>query len=116
MSEEDDATLVMPFVCSQSEGGPFEDRALSAGYQLGQLRQFLLSPFPTGVQTVSPFFGGVALPVCTPRPFHASFMLFQELEKQADMIAMDCGFSFEVLGRDEVWIHAAFVQLPPNEI
>ncbi len=39
MNDEDEVTfgLVMPFVVAQSQGGPFEDQAYIAGYEMGLL-------------------------------------------------------------------------------
>jgi hypothetical protein len=37
MSDEDGMTLVMPFVVVASEGGPYDDEAFTAGWEMGSL-------------------------------------------------------------------------------
>ena len=37
MSDESEMTLVMPFVVCQTNGGPYEDLAFAAGWELGKL-------------------------------------------------------------------------------
>lgn len=45
VTDENEASygLVMPFVVTQSHGGPYEDSAFVAGYALGQLASDLMS-------------------------------------------------------------------------
>lgn len=68
--------LVMPFVCVQSAGGPYEDAAFAAGMQMGALDQELRSLAPLDALPRSRY---------VPTP----------LVHQADLIAMKHGYITE---------------------
>lgn len=46
--EEGEFGLVMPFVNVTSKGGPFDDQAFTAGYEMGMLSVNLANPHPAG--------------------------------------------------------------------
>lgn len=71
---EDFHELVMPFVLAQSQGGPYDDKAFSAGMMCGQLW--------TELRALSPF-------GATPRPRY----IVPEHLKQMDLIAMHYGYT-----------------------
>lgn len=77
---------LMPFLCVDSVNGPFDDKAFVAGVQLGWLDAELATP-------------GLAA---------TSAMLYDELEEQADLVAMRHGLTTDVLWRDDGWIHVGF--------
>lgn len=83
--------LVMPFICVQSAGGPYDDRSFVAGFQLG------------GVQRALQIAGTLA---CT-------VLLYTEAVRQADLIAMAEGFKMDVLSvTSDGWTHVGFTKVP----
>lgn len=80
--EEPSYEMLMPFLPVQSKGGPYDDDAFAAGYQMGLLDAELGgSVFDQG------------------RPVYA------QLREQADLIAMRHGFIAEFSGEEvEGWV------------
>lgn len=72
--DESDFTLVMPFVCVTSVGGPYDDDSFVAGMRLQELRS-TLAALPVGVYRYQP-----------PFPFP------EGLSDQIDLVAMEAGF------------------------
>lgn len=96
MSGEEEVTygLVMPFVAVQSNGGPFDDLAYSAGYEMGLLDALLGDTYTFGDQ---------------PRTIRAAN------REQADLLAMRHGWRMTVTeypGAPE-WIGAHFIRVDP---
>ncbi len=89
--EEVEHGLVMPFVAVASKGGPFDDQAYTAGYEMGLLDAELAHPYSFGL-------------------VHRT--LRQENRAQADLLAMRHGWraSFNDIESDE-WIGAEFLRL-----
>jgi hypothetical protein len=82
--------LVMPFVTVASKGGPHDDAAYCAGYEMGRLDAIL----QTGRQR------GIGLLSTTCRT---------ENQAQADLIAMHRGYTATFTESDvEGWTHAEF--------
>jgi hypothetical protein len=77
----------MPFVLCRSHGGPYDDDAFMSGWRLGGLATMLSGP---GVGAVSDSI----------RP---------EERRQADLIAMACGYTMAVDGGgDAGWLNVTF--------
>lgn len=95
MSEADEGDaeygLVMPFVSVASKGGPFDDVAFAAGYEMGLLDELLANSYTFGL---------------------VARTLRVENQEQADLIAMRHGWKarFAVVESDE-WVGAEFVRL-----
>lgn len=70
----DEAELLLPFILTESLGGPYDDAAFSSGFRLGMLNSQLAYERPIG-QCVTAFLGCRDLP-------------------QADLIAMSRGYVF----------------------
>lgn len=69
--------LTMPFIATQSHGGPYDDAAFCAGWEMGALHaQLRAMSGPAAVGLVTVNFGAVIRRANCP---------------QADLIAMDCG-------------------------
>lgn len=83
--------LVMPFLPVASKGGPYDDRAYTAGYEMGLLDAVLLHA--RGGGTVA-------------RVLHA------ENRAQADLLAMRHGWRASFTEHGDGWIGAAFIRLP----
>lgn len=95
MSEEHDMELVMPFVVVASVGGPFDDQAYCAGYEMGALDSRLAAAacHGLGCPTVTVLRGNVA---------------------QVELLAMKHGMICEELHPtgEEAWSHQwAMVEL-----
>lgn len=86
--------MVMPFVSVASKGGPFDDAAFTAGYEMGLLDAVLGHAYTFGL---------------------VDRTLRAENRAQADLIAMRHGWRarFTVLESDE-WVGAEFLRLDPN--
>lgn len=83
--------LVMPFVCCQSEGGPYEDRAFVAGVRLG---------------TTDAMLGNL-------RPARHSMLVEPELVDQFDLLAMKNGYRMNVDRASSVsegWVAVEFIR------
>lgn len=80
--------MLMPFRCVRSTGGPFEDDAFTAGFQAGMLYQKLSLPDLAA----------------------ASEMVYESIEQQADLIAMQFNLHMEVLWRGDGWVHLGFTR------
>jgi hypothetical protein len=86
--------LVMPFVSLASKGGPFDDAAFTAGYEMGLLDAELAHPYTFGLVYRT---------------------LRRENREQADLIAMRHGWraTFNDIESDE-WVGAEFLRLDPK--
>ena len=93
MASESDQqfSLVMPFVSVQSKGGPYEDHAFAAGYEMGLLDARL--------QTVGTR-GSLAFWEATIRVAN---------REQADLIAMRHGYLLVPLSEQDGWLDCRFV-------
>lgn len=91
MDDEPEYGLVMPFVAVASNGGPFDDQAYTAGYEMGQLDGQLAAAQLPG--------GGWVL----------ERTVRDENQGQADLVGMKHGFAatFEPSGV-EGWTFARF--------
>ena len=79
---EEQYSLVMPFVCVESNGGQYDDEAFVAGWQMGALDRDLATL-------------GIHLAVLP---------LYTSCAEQVDLIAMKHGFTVTVLGgMDDTW-------------
>lgn len=87
MSEDGGYDLLMPFVVVTSKGGPFDDDAYVAGYEMGEL-DVMLAAQP---------------------PFHEATILAANLA-QADLIAMRHGYvrTVETFEEWPEWAHCYF--------
>jgi hypothetical protein len=81
---DEDAPL--PFVAVISEGGPYDDRAYEAGFQMGQLDIILGIPYVVYHTTVT----------------------YTTNVKQADLIAMHHGFKMEIESEEDEWTTLTF--------
>ena len=72
--EEEGMSLVFPFVVCQSNGGPYDDDAFTAGYQCGQIDRSLAAAAAVGATSMT----------CT---------VYTTLIKQLELVAMNRGFS-----------------------
>jgi hypothetical protein len=85
-----EATMIMPFVACQTNGGPFDDGSFSAGFAAGQLWAEL---------------------ECGDVPSDRPILV--ELADQMDLIAMNFGYRMEVLVEAETelaeWMMVRFV-------
>lgn len=78
--------LVMPFVAVQSRGGPYDDEAYCAGYEMGRLDAILDRD--------------------DEYPLHEPLAIQAANREQADLIAMRHGYVAEVALSDvEGWAH-----------
>lgn len=91
MSSENDAEyeLALPFVTTTSQGGPHDDDAYVAGFEMGQLDVVL------GFQWMQ---------------FHTA-IIKKESVKQADLIAMHYDFKMEVEHEDGVEATVSFTRV-----
>lgn len=80
MSDE----LLMPFLPVQSRGGPHNDDAYSAGFEMGRFDGLLQAGW---------------WPENHPLPIHG------ENREQADLIAMQYGYTAEITDETEGWIN-----------
>lgn len=92
MSDNSDHVLVMPFVTVASRGGPHEDHAFCAGWQMGGISVLLqLGQMPIYEVTIRTD--------CVP---------------QADLIAMDRGYTLDTMASDVAgWTFARFTKVAP---
>mgnify|MGYP001569445451 CR=1 FL=1 len=93
--EEHEYGLVMPFVAVKSKGGPYDDQAYAAGWEMGVLSAKLASS-PLGHST-------------TIRTDHA---------EQADLLAMRYGYRCEATRSEEwpEWTYVVFRRGPSKVI
>lgn len=82
--------LVMPFVCTASNGGPFDDAAFVAGCQMQKVW--------SDVEALKPN-GGVSTYTCT---------VDERLIAQIDLVAMHFGWRTTLRGRADGW---AFIDM-----
>lgn len=90
--------LVIPFIPIQSEGGPFDDGAYAAGYEMGRLDVVLSTASNLGL---------------TP---DTHYLCNEHNAEQVDLLAMRYGFSClvePVVATD--WISVTFTAIVPNE-
>jgi hypothetical protein len=93
--EESVAELVMPFVGVKSKGGPFDDQAFTAGYEMGLLDALLGHAYTFGI---------------------VDRTLRVENREQADLLAMRHGWRAKFADTEvEGWIYAEFVRVPAGE-
>jgi hypothetical protein len=90
VSEEQGFDLVMPFVTVTSKGGPHDDDAYTAGWEMGLLDALLDRQRPS---------------------VHEQFIQ-ADSEPQADLIAMRRGYSAVVRPTGEGWAWAEFTAVP----
>lgn len=89
--EEQGHELVMPFVSVASKGGPFDDAAFSAGFEMGMLDALLGHAYSFGCQFRT---------------------LREENRGQADLIAMRHGWRARFAESEvEGWVGAEFVRV-----
>lgn len=70
---DDSMSLVLPFVATFSNGGPYEDDAFVAGFQAGEIDRSLKAAAAVGAT-------------------RAQFTAYTELVKQLELIGMNRGF------------------------
>lgn len=85
--------MVMPFLPVTSKGGPFDDDAYSAGYEMGLLDGLLGDTYTFGL-------------VCR--------ALRPENQQQADLLAMRHGWRATFVPLDDGWVSAEFVRIPKD--
>lgn len=90
---EHDLELVMPFITVHSAGGPHEDDAYAAGWEMGALDRDLAS-------------GDLV---------HEERAVRFTCVAQADLIAMRHGYSLTVREHDETWAWATFSYKPEEQ-
>ena len=88
--EQPEAQLVMPFVAVASHGGPFDDQAYTAGYEMGLLDALLGHPYSFGSQC-------------------GTFR--EENRGQVDLLAMRHGWKVAFTELGEGWIGVEFVRV-----
>ena len=82
--------LLMPFLAVESKGGPYDDQAFTAGYQMGNINGLLEDR----------------------RIAATTFIIYQPLKEQADLIAMRFGYTMEVLHDDsEEWMQVGYTRI-----
>lgn len=97
MAEDASYELVMPFVVCTSKGGPYDDAAFVAGYELGHLDRDL---------AVLANIGGD----CMTRTLRKASM------PQIHLIAMRHSMVVEPCEEDDEWMTLHFVYMPPEDI
>ena len=91
---EPDYDLYLPFVCVESDGGPYEDRAFAAGWQCGEIAALLAS---AGDQIAT-----------------FDTIVYRGVAAQLDLVAMDRGFVCTTEDTDEDdWVHVTFRPATP---
>jgi len=92
--EEEEPTfeLLVPFTCVESEGGPYNDKAFAAGWQLGAAWQLLQQHKDVWTESV--------------------LLFYPDLAHQVDLMAMQFGFMTSVVGESEDFIHVLIMN--PN--
>lgn len=81
--ENDGYELVLPFIATQSHGGPYEDQAFVAGYQAGQIDRSLAAGAAVGAQRFT-------------------FIVYSDLATQLDLIGMRHGYNAVTVPSDGV--------------
>jgi hypothetical protein len=89
--------LVMPFIPVQSRGGPHDDAAYVAGYEMGRIDAILATAQTLGL---------------TP---DTHYVIRTENGPQIDLIAMRYGFTAVVEEVGEGWSNAAIAAIVPTE-
>lgn len=85
---DDQFEAVMPFICVESAGGPHNDRAFCAGYQMGEID------------------GQLSFRIYQRK----AYQIYVELTAQADLVGMMHGYTCEVLSTDAEWAHIEFTK------
>jgi hypothetical protein len=94
MTEEPPAELVMPFLPVTSKGGPFDDHAYTAGYEMGLLDAHLNWAFSFGRETR---------------------VIRTANREQADLLAMRHGWRAAFYEQDDdEWVGVEFVRIDPT--
>lgn len=81
--------LSLPFVCTKTEGGQYEDLSFVAGYQVGEISGQL-------------FHRAIVV---------GTYLVYSDLCKQLDLVAMKHGYVFDVLNDDGVWAQVGFTRI-----
>lgn len=90
MNDDDGLMLVMPFVTVQSKGGPHDDVAYTAGWQMG----------------------GISCLLCMGQPQMYETTIRTDCIPQADLIAMDRGYTLQTVESEiEGWSFASFTRM-----
>jgi hypothetical protein len=91
MSEEADGPI-LPFVCVQSVGGPYDDESFAAGWSCGEVGAMLIQ-----------------------RPVSLEVTVRVATLKQLDLLAMHHGYVMEPCEPSEIeeWCHAMFTPMRP---
>jgi hypothetical protein len=90
MSDEPEYNLVMPFVTCASKGGPHDDTAYVAGWEMGALDIIL----------------GLAVGIAS----EINRTLRVENQAQADLLAMKHGYHAVFEAINDEWVHARFME------
>lgn len=93
--DEPEHGLVMPFLPVASKGGPFDDAAYAAGYEMGLLDALLGHAYTFG---------------------HPSRVIRTENRAQADLLAMRHGWRITFHEHDDEWVGAEFDRPPPSTL
>lgn len=83
--------LVMPFVACQSQGGPFDDDAFVAGFNMGKLDTELKA-----------------------KPDFLRSIVTRQTRDQVDLIALSNGYMATFTDADEQWSNVEFVAMSPR--
>lgn len=88
--------LVMPFLPVESRGGPYEDEAYTAGFQMGRIDRFLEVRRLAKVEQ----------------------LIYRENLPQADLMAMRHGYRLEVAEYEENpdWVFICFFRVVAQEL
>jgi hypothetical protein len=90
VKDDDGMTLVMPFVTVASKGGPHDDEAFTAGWQMG----------------------GISCLLCMGQPQLYEVTIRTDCIPQADLIAMDRGYVLKTAESElEGWSFASFTRM-----
>jgi hypothetical protein len=90
VTEQPPVELVMPFLPVTSKGGPFDDHAYTAGYEMGLLDALLGHAYSFGRQ-------------------HRTIRV--ENREQADLLAMRHGWRTAFFEHDNEWVGVEFVRI-----
>lgn len=89
----EDTEAVIPFITVVSNGGPHEDEPFLAGYQVGTIDGTLRPRI-------------VAAMTC---------LIYSNLKLQVDLIAMNHGYTCDLLAENEVLAHIGFTRIEREE-
>ena len=83
--------LAVPFVAARSGGGPYDDAAFAAGFQVGQLHTAMAVGARLGTRS-------------------AEWVVRDSLAKQLDLIAMFHGYTSRAVPLDDGWARFSVVR------